>query len=98
MKGFHKDMEKIINLHGLTQQDIKRKIRDSKDIREIERWICINSSIKGLSPPVIAEILSRDEKTIREWINNFNEEGISGIERVSPPGKKKESMKSKLKN
>jgi transposase len=91
-------MEKIINLHGMTQDDIKRNIRKSKDIREIERWICINSSLKGLSPPIIADILNRDEKTIREWINNFNEEGITGIKRVSPPGKKKESTKNRLRN
>lgn len=83
-------MEKIINLFGMTQKDIKRKIRESKDTRVMERWICINSSLKGLSPTMIADILSRDEKTIREWITNFNEDGIAGIERVSPPGKKKE--------
>lgn len=82
-------MIKITNLHGISQEDIKQKMRQSKDAREHERWVCINSSIKELSPPEIAEILNRDEKTIREWITSFNLEGPKGIERNQPPGKKK---------
>lgn len=83
-------MLKITNFNGMTENEIKKKVTKSKDIREYERWICINSSIKGLSPPDIAQIINRDEKTIRKWITDFNSYGEKGLKRISPQGKKKD--------
>ena len=82
-------MTKVTNFHGMSIKDIKKRIRKSADVREHERWICINSCMKGHSVPEISELLCRNEKTIREWINNFNLEGAKGIERAHPPGLKK---------
>jgi len=83
-------MIKITNMHGLTKEDIKHKIRKSNDIREHERWICINSCIEGYTAPEIACIIDRDEQTIRDWITGFNEDGIEGLKRENPKGKKKD--------
>jgi transposase len=41
------------------------------------------------SVPEIAEILGRDERTIREWVNNFNTLGEEGIKYTAPDGQKK---------
>ena len=84
-------MIKITNFHGMSNKNIKNRIRKSKDIREYERWLCINYSMKGFSVPEIAQMLFRNEKTIREWITNFNLEGPKGIEREHPPGLKKKT-------
>ena len=82
-------MIKVTNFHGMSIDDIKIRIRKSADVREHERWICISSSMNGYSVPEISNLLFRNEKTIREWINNFNLEGPKGIERDHPPGLKK---------
>lgn len=82
-------MIKITNLHEMTKDAIKKKISQSKDKREHERWLCVYMSIKGLSVPDIADYLDREEKTIREWITAFNMDGSLGIQRQSPSGRKK---------
>lgn len=82
-------MIKVENFHGMSQDDIKKKIRQCKDTRDYERWLCINFSIKGKNVPEIAELLFRNEQTIREWIESFNKKGVEGLERISPPGLEK---------
>jgi len=47
--------------------------------------------MKGLSVPEIAEMLFRNENTIREWIESFNSEGERGLKRESPPGSEKKN-------
>jgi len=82
-------MIRVEHFHGMSTDDIDQSLRESKNSRDHERWVCIRSSIHGLSVSDIASILSRNEKTVREWIANFNLEGAKGLLRQSPPGQKK---------
>ena len=82
-------MIRVVCVHGMTKNDVKNRIRNCKDHREQERWICISSSMEGLRVPQIASILHRNKKTIREWIGLFNQYGPEGLKRGHPPGKEK---------
>jgi hypothetical protein len=60
-------MIKVTHFHGMSELDIKNKVKETRrDFRLCERWICINSSVKGLSVPQITEIINRSEETVRE--------------------------------
>lgn len=54
----------------------KRKAR-SELISERAHTVLLSS--KGCTPVQIADVLFRDEKTIREWIKAFSESGISSL-------------------
>ncbi len=68
-------MLSVTNFYGMSLDDIKGKVRQSTDIREYERWLCISYCMQGFSSPEISKLLFRSEKTIREWINHFNSQG-----------------------
>jgi transposase len=84
-------MTKVEQFHGMSLEDIKKQVRKCKDTRKYERWLCISHSIKGYSVSEIADLLFRNEQTIREWIEAFNREGAKGLERISPSGIEKKN-------
>jgi len=84
-------MIRVTSFHGMSSKDVKQRVRRSKDTREYERWLCIHFSMEGLTVPEIAKLLFRDENTILEWIESFNQKGIEGLERESPPGSGKKN-------
>ena len=82
-------MISITNFHGFSIKDFEKKYRQSKLKRDAERWLALKLIAKDKGISEISEILGHDERTIREWIKAFNENGIDGISYKAPEGSKK---------
>lgn len=52
-----------------------------------ERYQAIILSYRGWSPPKIAEVVFKNTQTIREWIHQFNMEGLTGLDFADIPGR-----------
>jgi len=86
-------MIRVEHFHGMSMEDVKQKVRQSKDTRIFERWLCVSCSMKGQSVTEIAGLLFRNEQCVRDWIESFNRAGPQGLERMSPPGQGKKNQR-----
>lgn len=71
-----------------TADELWELYRKEKDGRMKERLHVIALMHRVKSAPKVAEIVGRVRNTVWEWVKAFNEGGLEGLTRKSPPGKK----------
>jgi len=76
----------------LTKEELEEKYRKEKDSTIRERLLAILLLYDGRNIYEVAEILRRSERTIKEWLRRWNNEGHEGI----LPRKSKRGRKPKL--
>ena len=69
------------------RRELWHAFRQTRDVRLRERYHCVLLVRDGRHCPDIAQLLYRDEETIRSWVHAFNEGGLSGLERATIPGR-----------
>lgn len=85
-------MLRITHFHGMSVDDYTKKYKECKSKRDAERWLALKMVAMKQSIPFVASILGHDERTIRIWVKDFNENGPEGIQYKPPPGQKKNSQ------
>ena len=68
-------------------QDIKRAIRQTKDLRMFQRLQTILLHLKGLTYDQISEIVDRTPTTIGFYVRNYKAKGLAGLELNHSPGR-----------
>lgn len=79
----------IYNFHGMSISDFEKMYKKSKLKRDAERWLTIKLAAKNKNIKEIAEILGHDQRTIQEWVDRFNKNGVEGLRYIPPEGSKK---------
>jgi len=69
-------------------EELQELYRQEKDSRLKERYHAIYLMHLFANAKKVAQLLGRDKSTILSWIKAFNEIGLEGLTRESPPGKK----------
>lgn len=86
----------LITRTSPTQDEVKETYRTEKDARRKERYHAIYLMHEFKSAGKIATLLGRDKSTILSWIKAFNQEGLHGLGRKSPPGRKSRLSKAQM--
>lgn len=71
-----------------TKDELKELYRNENDGRMKERYHAIYLMYVLKNANKVSKLLLRSKKTILNWISAFNEAGIEGLIRDSPPGRK----------
>lgn len=69
---------------------LQDEIRRTEEAKYDHRLHAILLVVNGMSPPKAADILGDSERTVRYWVQQFNEEGLQGlieIERLGRPSR-----------
>ena len=69
------------------QRNHVEKYRSQASSENSEKALMVLLSDEGHSPPKIATMLKRNAHTVRDWLSRYNTEGLSGLTRISPPGR-----------
>jgi len=67
--------------------ELKERMLQSKNYREISRCRAMMLSHKGYSINDLADIFDVDRDTITNWIDRYEFEGISGLKDLSRSGR-----------
>lgn len=78
-----------INLSEKEKSELK-EYRRRENSRDAEHALIVQKSSEGIKTKEIAKLLNMHPHTVRKWINNYNQFGISGLKRKYAPGKTKE--------
>lgn len=68
---------KLIN--HLDQQELKKRMKASKDREQFQRWQSIFFTSKGLQADVVAEYVGTTQGTIHQWVYQYNHDGPEGF-------------------
>jgi len=77
-----------ITREDYTADEMWTLYKKERDGRMKERYHAVALMLEGKSPPEVARELHVSRNTIWEWAKAYNEKGLDGIQRKSPPGKK----------
>lgn len=73
--------------HRESIQEVKAAIKQAENPRDYERYQAVYLSLSGYSNQEIARIISRCGHTFGNYVRAYKEKGLSGLDRVKPPGK-----------
>ncbi|MCX5814392.1 MAG: winged helix-turn-helix domain-containing protein [Proteobacteria bacterium] len=63
----------------LDQEELKKRMKASKDRGQFQRWQCILLTAKGLHTDVVAEYVGTTPGTVHQWVHLYNHEGPEGF-------------------
>ena len=75
-------------IHNESIRELQDAMRQASNPRDYERYQAVSLSLSGYSNKEIAKIIGRCGHTAGNYIRAYKERGLSGLERVKPPGKK----------
>ncbi|MFX1298214.1 MAG: IS630 family transposase [Promethearchaeota archaeon] len=79
-----------------TKDKLKELYRNEKDIRLKERYHAIYLMHEFENACEVANLLGREKTTILTWIKAFNQHGLEGLLRRSPPGRNSRLSKEQM--
>ena len=85
-----------ITRNSPSKDELKELYRNENDGRMKERYHAIYLMHVFKSAKKVAKIVLRSKKTVINWIKAFNEGGIEGLARDSPPGKQSRLSKEQM--
>jgi len=63
----------------LDQEELKKRMKASKQREQFQRWQSIFLTSKGLSSDVVAEYVGTTQGTIHQWVFEYNHDGPDGF-------------------
>lgn len=66
-------------MNHLDQEELKKRMKASKDRGQFQRWQSIFLSGKGLPADVVAEYVGTTPGTVHQWVYRYNHEGPEGF-------------------
>jgi transposase len=75
---------------------LQDEIRRSEAARYDHRLHAVLLVARGMSCPKVAEVLGSAERTIRHWVQRFNDEGLPGLVETDIPGRPRRLSEKQL--
>lgn len=66
-------------MNHLDQEELKKRMKASKDREQFQRWQCIFFTSKGLQADVVADYVGTTPGTVHQWVYRYNHEGPEGF-------------------
>ncbi len=70
---------KPVIVRHITKVELDQLYKDEKNIRIKERLLAIIHLYEGKNVYVVADVLKRSEKTIKNWLSDWNKHGYEGL-------------------
>ena len=68
-------------------QAVNRLMKQTKDKRLYERYLCVSLHLSGETPARIAGILQRGTDTVKTYIKKYQAKGLEGLQMQHSPGR-----------
>jgi len=81
-------MRKAILVNHLNQNEIRKRMGESKDREQFQRWQSIFLTSKGLQADTIAEYIGTTKGTVHQWVFQYNHNGPDGFLRQGRGGRR----------
>jgi transposase len=72
-------MRKMILVDHLKKEEIRRRMLESADRQQFQRWQVIWLASKGLSAQCIGDFVGVSDGTVHQWIHHYNHQGPEWI-------------------
>jgi transposase len=66
---------------------LQDEIRRTEEARYDHRLHAVLLVARGMSCPKVADVLGDPERTVRHWVDRFNDEGLPGLVETEKPGR-----------
>lgn len=70
---------RVSNQHGETATSLLRKSFSAESVRLRERLLALALIVDGMPAKVVAQRLRRHQRTLGEWVQRFNSDGVDGL-------------------